>query len=71
MDSNNSGNSNIEKINSIFKSIRNGLSKTLEFIVKTLDQEDYQGNAVINYTSHDVPYTRIIVSFIINWIIGF
>lgn len=21
---------------------------------------DYQGNAVINYTSHDVPYTRVI-----------
>ena len=37
MDSNNSGNSNIEKINSIFKSIRNGLSKTLDFIVKIKD----------------------------------
>lgn len=21
---------------------------------------DYQGNAVVNYTSHDVPYTRVI-----------
>lgn len=37
MDSNNSGNSNVEKINGIFKSIRNGLSKTLEFIVKIKD----------------------------------
>lgn len=37
MDSNNSGNSNVEKINNIFKSIRNGLSKTLEFIVKIKD----------------------------------
>lgn len=37
MDSNNSDNSNVEKINNIFKSIRNGLSKTLEFIVKIKD----------------------------------
>ena len=25
-----------------------------------LDMENYQGNAVVNYTSADVPYTRII-----------
>ena len=25
-----------------------------------LEQENYQGNAVVNYTSHDVAYTRII-----------
>ena len=25
-----------------------------------MNQKDYQGNAVINYTSKDVPYTRII-----------
>jgi hypothetical protein len=37
MDSNNSGGSNIEKINSIFKSIRSGLSKALDFIVKIKD----------------------------------
>ena len=37
MDSNNSGNSNVEKINSIFKSIRSGLSKALDFIVKIKD----------------------------------
>ena len=37
MDSNNIGGSNVEKINNIFKSIRNGLSKTLEFIVKIKD----------------------------------
>lgn len=34
--------------------------RSLEFKHKLLDKEDYQGNAVINYTSHDVPYTRII-----------
>ena len=37
MDSNNSGGSNIEKINSIFKSIRDWLSKALDFIVKIKD----------------------------------
>ena len=37
MDSNNSGNSNVEKINSIFKSIRDFLSKALDFIVKIKD----------------------------------
>ena len=37
MDSNNSGNSNVEKINNIFKSIRDWLSKALDFIVKIKD----------------------------------
>lgn len=37
MDSNNSGNSNVEKINNIFKSIRDFLSKSLDFIVKIKD----------------------------------
>lgn len=37
MDSNNSGNSNVEKINSVFKSIRDWLSKALDFIVKIKD----------------------------------
>ena len=37
MNSNNSGGSNIEKINSIFKSIRDWLSKALDFIVKIKD----------------------------------
>lgn len=34
--------------------------RTLEFRSQILDTENYQGNAVINYTSHEVPYTRII-----------
>lgn len=32
--------------------------RTLDFISETHDG-DYQGNAVINYTNYDVPYTRI------------
>ena len=27
---------------------------------KNLDEENYQGNAVVNYTEYEVPYTRII-----------
>lgn len=34
--------------------------RSLIFIKKVLDIEDYQHNAVINYTSHDQKYTRII-----------
>ncbi len=34
--------------------------RSLEFKSKVLDCENYQGNAVVNYTSHDVPYTRVI-----------
>ncbi len=34
--------------------------RSLKFIEKKLNIESYQGNAVMNYTSHDVPYTRII-----------
>lgn len=32
----------------------------LEFEFETLDMENYQGNAVINYTDRETPYTRII-----------
>lgn len=32
----------------------------LEFEEETLDMENYQGNAVINYTDSQTPYTRII-----------
>lgn len=32
----------------------------LRFDTKVLDTENYQGNAVVNYTSGDVPWTRII-----------
>ncbi len=34
--------------------------RTVEFENKILNCENFQGNAVINYTSKDVPYTRII-----------
>ena len=27
---------------------------------KFLDEENYQGNAVVNYTEREIPYTRII-----------
>ena len=32
----------------------------LDFEFETLDMENYQGNAVVNYTEREVPYTRII-----------
>ena len=34
--------------------------RSLKFVNKTYDTDNYQGNAVINYTSHDVEYTRSI-----------
>ncbi len=34
--------------------------RTLEFRTRVEDTENFQGNAVVNYTSHDVPYTRVI-----------
>jgi len=34
--------------------------RTVRFETEILDMPNYQGNAVINYTSHDVPFTRII-----------
>lgn len=34
--------------------------RTVSFVNELLDQPDYQGNAVINYTEREVPYTRII-----------
>ncbi len=34
--------------------------RSLRFETETLDMPDYQGNAVVNYTEYDVPYTRII-----------
>jgi UDP-galactopyranose mutase len=34
--------------------------RSLRFEHKVFDRENVQGNAVINYTSHDVPYTRTI-----------
>ena len=34
--------------------------RTVRFEQETLDVANYQGNAVVNYTDRDVPYTRII-----------
>lgn len=34
--------------------------RTVRFETEVLDCENYQGNAVINYTEREVPYTRII-----------
>lgn len=34
--------------------------RTVRFETEILDVQNFQGNAVVNYTSHDVPYTRII-----------
>ena len=34
--------------------------RSLRFETEELDVENYQGNAVVNYTEYEVPYTRII-----------
>lgn len=34
--------------------------RSLRFENETLDMENYQGNAVVNYTDAEIPYTRII-----------
>lgn len=34
--------------------------RTVRFETETLDTPNHQGNAVVNYTSREVPYTRII-----------
>lgn len=34
--------------------------RTVSFKTRIENTPNYQGNAVINYTSHDVPYTRVI-----------
>ena len=34
--------------------------RTMRFETELLDEPNHQGNAVVNYTSSDVPYTRII-----------
>ena len=33
---------------------------SLRFEAETVDMEKYQGNAVVNYTEYEIPYTRII-----------
>ncbi|MCR4842333.1 MAG: UDP-galactopyranose mutase [Eubacterium sp.] len=34
--------------------------RSVRFESETLDMENYQGNAIVNYTDGDVPYTRVI-----------
>ena len=34
--------------------------RSLRFETETLEVENYQGNAVVNYTEYEIPYTRII-----------
>ena len=34
--------------------------RSLKFETKILDKKNYQGNAVVNYTGHEVDYTRVI-----------
>lgn len=34
--------------------------RSLRFETEILDMENYQGNAVVNYTEREIPYTRII-----------
>lgn len=34
--------------------------RTISFDTKVLDEENYQGNAVVNYTDRETPYTRVI-----------
>ena len=34
--------------------------RSVHFETEELDMEDYQGNAVVNYTEREVPYTRVI-----------
>ncbi|HVI42410.1 MAG TPA: UDP-galactopyranose mutase [Anaerovoracaceae bacterium] len=34
--------------------------RSLRFDTEVLDSENYQGNAVVNFTEYEVPYTRII-----------
>lgn len=34
--------------------------RTVSFKTRVLDTPNYQGNAVVNYTSHEQPYTRVI-----------
>lgn len=34
--------------------------RSLSFDTEVLDMENYQGNAVVNYTDYEIPYTRVI-----------
>lgn len=34
--------------------------RSLHFETEVLDEQNYQGNAVVNYTEKEIPYTRIL-----------
>jgi UDP-galactopyranose mutase len=34
--------------------------RSLKFVTKTMPTDNFQGNAVVNYTEREIPYTRII-----------
>ena len=49
------------RIDEFFGCVYGGLSyRSLRFETEIADTDNYQGNAVVNYTSADVPYTRVI-----------
>ena len=59
--------------------------RSLRFETEVLDEDNYQGNAVVNYTDAETPFTRIIehkhfefgkgekgiVFLIVNWVVRF
>ena len=48
-------------IDRYFEYVKGNLEyRSLDFRTEVLSQDDYQGNAVVNYTEYEVPYTRII-----------
>ena len=48
------------KIDQLFDYIYGKLEyRSLKFINELYDIQDFQGNAIVNYTSQDIPYTRI------------
>ncbi len=34
--------------------------RTVRFETEVIDKPNYQGNAVVNYTEREIPYTRVI-----------
>lgn len=49
------------RIDELFKYVHGCLDyRSLRFETELVPKDNVQGNAVVNYTSHDVPYTRII-----------
>ncbi|CYX72571.1 UDP-galactopyranose mutase [Streptococcus suis] len=47
-------------MNSLITNLVNWSYRSLRFETEVLDMENYQGNAVVNYTDSETPYTRII-----------